>query len=502
MESDKPFGDKSQPFLAKPVAQPRVPLMAGQVIDGFRLEAHLHQGAMAQLWRVSAIDSPDPTPLIMKLPRAKGGADPSSIVGFEVEQLLLPALAGLHMPRFIAKGQLGGQPYVVMERITGPSLRPRVDAAPLPVKDVIDIGVRVATALHDLHRQHLVHLDVKPANIMFRPQVDGAGGEAVLIDFSVSHHDQLPDLQPEEFKLPAGSGPYASPEQAQSIRSDLRSDLFSLGVMLYHLLTGQFPFGEPDSLQALRERLYREPAAPRTLRPDCPAALQETILRCLEPQPAKRHQTGAQLAFELLNPDQVALTERALRRQRSGGVGVMRRWFSALGAEAAPHPVAAVQVARSPMVLVAVDVSVSEPAMLESLRVTAQRLLQAEPGARLTCITVLKTYRSAEDEALDKDSQAKQAQLMVELKHWARPMVLALKLPTDAPSGRVSFQVLQGADVALAIVDHARKNHVDHIVMGARSIGILRRYLGSVAIQVTAQADCSVTVARHIPPKR
>src|SRR5207237_7821580 len=114
--------------------------------------------------------------------------------------------------------------------------RPRLDQAPLPVPEIADIGAKVAAALHDLHRQHVVHLDVKPSNIMFRPS-----GEAVLIDFGLSRHDRLPDLLEEEFELPMGTAPYMSPEQVQFIRNDPRSDLFALGVMLYHLTTGERP---------------------------------------------------------------------------------------------------------------------------------------------------------------------------------------------------------------------------------------------------------------------
>jgi serine/threonine protein kinase len=126
---------------------------------------------------------------------------------------------------------------------------------------VIEIGARVATALHDLHRQHLVHLDVKPSNIMFRPD-----GTAVLVDFGLSRHDHLPDLLDEEFELPMGTGPYMSPEQVQFVRNDPRSDLFALGVMLYHFTTGQRPFGSARHVRGLRRRLYLDPVPPRALR--------------------------------------------------------------------------------------------------------------------------------------------------------------------------------------------------------------------------------------------
>jgi nucleotide-binding universal stress UspA family protein len=472
------------------------PLEPGQVIDGFLLDERTHQGGMAQLWRVSKIGSDDPLPLIMKVPRIKGGDDPATIVGFEVEQMVMPTLSGVHVPRFIATGDFTRQPYIVMERIEGESLKPRFDVAPIAIDEVVQIGAKVATALHDLHRQHVVHLDVKPSNIMFRP----AGGEAVLIDFGLSRHDHLPDLLEEEFELPMGTGPYMSPEQVQFVRNDPRSDLFALGVMLYHLVTGQRPFGAPTSVRGLRRRLYRDPLPPRTLRPDCPPWLQELILRCIEVQPERRHQSAAQLAFDLQHPDQVLLTERAQRSTRSGSLQVLRRWFQALGAQPAAGVSVRGQTTRSPIVMAAVDVSGADARLLDALLCAVQRLLRTEPGARLACVAVMKTNRVGMDEWVDKDGSSKHVNLLVQLKHWARPVLQAAGTTAaaaiDEQAGRVTFQVLEAPDVSGAILDYARKNQVDHIVMGARSSGGLRRYLGSVSAKVAAEADCSVTVVR------
>jgi len=138
----------------------------------------------------------------------------------------------------------------------------------------------------------------------------------------------------------------------------------------------------------------------------------------------------------------------------------------------------------------------AERELLDALRLTVERLLQTEPGARLACLAVMKTNRLAMDELLEADGSSKHVNLLVQLKHWARPLIQSLKLPTETQAGRVTFHVLEAPDAANAIIDYARKNQVDHIVMGARSSGMLRRYLGSVSTQVTAQADCSVTVVR------
>ncbi len=157
----------------------------------------------------------------------------------------MPRLSGPHVPKFVAAGDFAVQPYIVMERIAGKSLLPRLKKLPLPYAEVADLGVKIATALDALHRQHVVHLDIKPSNIVLRPS-----GEAVLLDYGLSHHEQLPDLMQEEFRVPFGTAPYMSPEQLKGIRSDPRSDQFALGVLLYFFSTGVRPFGEGETLGA------------------------------------------------------------------------------------------------------------------------------------------------------------------------------------------------------------------------------------------------------------
>ena len=475
------------------------PLEAGQIVDHFRLEERLHQGGMAALWRVTRLDAqgqPDAQtaglPLIMKVPRIKGGEDPATIVGFEVERMIMPMLSGPHVPKYIAKGDFTRQPYIVMEHIGGETLRPRLDHAPLSLDEVVEIGARVATALHDLHRQHVVHLDIKPSNILFRPD-----GTAVLIDFGLSRHDHLPDLLDEEFTLPMGTGPYMSPEQVQFVRNDPRSDLFALGVMLYHFTTGERPFGAPDSVRGLRKRLYLDPVPPRLLRPDCPPWLQEVILRCLEVKPEHRYASAAQLALDLQNPSQIALTRRAEKLSRSSLYTRWKRWFFAVGSEPQVAGVSAGdQLHKSPIIMAAVDVEGASEKLLEQLRETVRRIVVTEPGARLACVSVMRTARIGMDELVDKAGQSVHVKQLVNLKHWARPISKTLNLD----EGRLTFHVLEAPDAAAAIVEFARRTQVDHIVMGARGQSALRRYLGSVSSSVVAESDCTVTVVRASTP--
>lgn len=463
----------------------------GMIIDGFRLEEKLHKGGMATLWRVERVDAdgaaqpqPQPhTPLLMKIPITGDNDDPTAIVGFEVEQMIMPKLSGIHVPRFVASGDFTGHPYIVMEHIAGNSLRSHFDASPLPPDEVAAIGAKVATALHDLHRQHVIHLDLKPSNIMFR-----ASGEAILIDFGLSRHDKLPDLLAEEFRLPMGTAPYISPEQVLHIRNDPRSDLFALGALLYHLCTGERALGNPGSVRGLRRRLYRDAVPPRALNPQVQPWLQEIIMRCLEVNPAQRYESAAQLAFDLQNPEQVQLTTRADKLQRDGFVTVTKRWFRSIGIEALPRQSATEQLSQSPIVVAAIDLTQGSEALAETLRMTARRILQTEPGARLACVTVQKTNRIAMDVTVDKEGRNLHVKHLVGLKHWAR----SLNLPAE----KITYHVLEAPDPATAIVEYARINDVDHIVIGSRGSSTLRRYLGSVSSQVVAQADCTVTVVK------
>ena len=453
--------------------------LQGRTIDGFEVGEVLHEGGMARLYRVSRPGCD--APLLMKAPLLRAGEDPASIVSFEMEQMIMPRLTGPHVPRFVALAGFEAEPYIVMERIEGPSLSHRLREVPLPPDEVAAIGAAIADALDDLHRQHVVHLDVKPSNVMFRP--DGA---AVMVDYGLAHHDQLPDLMAEEFRLPYGSTPYMAPEQVLGIRHEPRSDLFALGVLMYQLATGETPFGEPQHLKGVKRRLWRDPVPPRRRQESIPPWLQEVILRCLEVNPDRRHPTAAQLAFDLRHPGQIVLTARAGRRRRDDFVTVLRRRLR-------PEPLAprrvgtAGRIAAAPILAVAIDLSQTNDELPDLLRNQVQKMLASRPGARLACLNVLRG--GAAQGAGDEAAQNRHVQCLLELRHWAAPLNLA--------EGRVTFHVLEAADAAEAILDYARANRVDHLVLGARENSLSRRLLGSVSGQVAAQAPCSVTVVRR-----
>jgi eukaryotic-like serine/threonine-protein kinase len=461
--------------MVKPSLEP------GSIVDGFRIEERTHKGGMATLWSVSR---PDITmAMLMKVPILGEGEDPAAIVSFEMEQMILPRLSGAHVPKFVAAGDLAVQPYVVMERIAGDTLLARLPDIPLPYTEVAEIGAKVAAALDDLHLQHVVHLDIKPGNIMFRPT-----GEAVLLDFGLSHHDHLPDLMQEEFRVPFGTAPYMSPEQLRGIRHDPRSDIFALGVLLYFLSTGELPFCGSETLRGMRRRLWRDPVPPRRLRADYPPWLQEIVLRCLEIKPAWRYPTAAQLAFDLSHPSDVKLTARSERLRRDPMTTVLRRRFNTDLMRPSAKSKCAAQLASAPIVAVAIDLGDESAALNDALRMTAERILSTFPSARLACLNVLKQGRITLDTVLDEHGHNKHVDRLAALKHWAQPLKLA--------EGRLTVHVLEAVDPASAILEFAQANRVDHILIGARQGSLLRTLLGSVSAKVAAEAPCTVTVVR------
>jgi serine/threonine protein kinase len=459
-------------------------LEAGSIVDGFLIEACVHRGGMATLWRVSR---PDATmPMLMKVPKLGEHADPAAIVSFEMEQMILPRLSGVHVPKFVSAGDFAVRPYIVMEFIPGKTLLAQLPDLPLPYEEVAEIGVKVTTALDDIHRQHVTHLDVKPSNIMFRPT-----GEAVLLDFGLSRHDHLPDLMQAEFHLPFGTAPYMAPEQLLGSRQDPRSDLFALGVLLYFFSTGVRPFGESETMYGMRRRLWRDPYPPRSLRPDYPPWLQEIVLRCIEADPAWRYPTASQVAFDLSHPDQVKLTARSERSRRDPLTTVLRRRFNTDLKRPRAKPALATQLASAPIVAVAVDLTEGAPALNNALRMTAGRILATLPSARLACLNVLKQGRITLDTTLDAQGHNKHLDRLVALRHWAEPLKLE--------ESRLTVHVLEAVDPASAILEFVEANRVDHLLIGARQDSLRRKLLGSVSAKIAAEAPCSVTVVR--PPR-
>ncbi len=468
-------------------------LEIGTELDGFRIGTCLHAGGMAHIYEVSYADErPAPFTMVMKVPRMTAGDGAENIVGFEVEHQILQVLQGMHVPRFVAAGDLEHLPYLVMEHVKGQTLQQVLDthtqAHTQPsIADTVRMGAAIARAAHSLHQQNTCHLDLKPANVLLHPQ-----GHAVLLDFGLSSHAHYPDLLAEELRKAVGSPAWIAPEQVVGVRGDPRSDIFAIGVMLYELATGELPFGNPQTDGGMRQRLWMDPTPPRRLRPELPEWLQEVVLRCLEPEAAKRYPSAAHLAFDLEHPDQVKVTKRGQQIEGTPFFTHFKRWLKAAGMHYQPSPLPSQQINEVPIVMVAVPHHEASDATLYSLRQAVARSLGIRPGARLAVVTVISPNQSSTSES-DKSETTLHRQYRSMLQQWAQPLDLA--------EHQTSYHVLESSDVANAIVRYAEGNHVSMIVMGAATHGLqMQRFVATVPIKVAMEAPCTVILVKQALP--
>jgi len=460
-------------------------IVPGETVDGFTVGPRLHEGGNGYIFRVTADGEHDPGyPLVMKEPGVGRGEPTLGVVSFEVEETILPRLTGPHVPRVAAVGTDPMRPYMVMEMIEGDGLAQLVARAPLPVPEVARIGSALADALHDVHRQNVVHHDIKPENFILR-----ADGTTVLLDFGFARHAELPDLLAEEDAyVGAGSAAYVSPEQLAGLRGDSRSDVFGLGALLYELATGTAPFGEPETFEGLADRRWRVPAPPRALAPNVPPWLQEVILHCLEPDPAQRTPSAAHVAFDLRHPDEVKLTARAERIDNPGFTEQLRHWWQARNAPivaAAPRTA----LARAPVIVVAVDTERIDDPRHDALRRATARIVSAHDDYRLILVSAIGAAPLGEGDTLEETASGRQLAHRHLLGAWFAPLKL--------PAARASLHVVEAADAADAILNIARTNNADLVVLGAPAPRERRfAWWRSTASGVAAEAPCSVHLVR------
>ncbi len=469
-------------------------LEPGTLIDGFEVGRCIHAGGMAHIYEVQHAPGPDGQrreaefPMAMKIPRMTAGDGAETILSFEVELMIMPSLTGPHVPRFVAAGDLSRLPYLVMEYIEGNTLEHWLEReAPLEPQEIARLGAAVAKAAHSLHKQNVCHLDIKPANVLIRPN-----GSAVFLDFGLSCHAHYPDLLAEEFRKAVGSPIWIAPEQVVGVRGDPRSDVFAIGVMLYQLATRETPFGEPATQAGMRQRLWMDPVPPRKRRPDLPEWLQEITLRCLEPEAGRRYGSASLLAFDLTNPDQVTVTARGKQTEGTGFWTHFKRWIRTAGKHYQPSPLPSRQIEEVPIVMVAIPHQDVSDATLYSLREAVGRSLGIRPGARLACVTVI-SHGEASSTDSERSETTLRRQHITRMKQWAEPLELN--------SHQASFHVLESGDVAEALLKYADTNNVNMIIMGAATHGLqMQRFVATVPIKVAMEAPCTVILVKQSLP--
>jgi serine/threonine-protein kinase len=275
----------------------------GSTLSHYRIVETLGHGGQATAFK--AEDLRLSRPVVIKALRPELASSEAARRRFEREATLCSALDNPHIQAVYDVGEADGLYYIVLQYVEGPTLKQFAGGRPLEPLSALSIAIQLADALAVAHGCGIVHRDLKPANIIVGP-----GGQARILDFGLAKM-----LVPEpgesggatpsrdepltEIGVPYGSMGYSSPEQAAGQAADHRSDIFSLGVVLYEMATGQPPFRGRHAVEVLSAVINAEPRPITELNPRAPLALRPILERALAKDPKDRYQTMAAFRDEL-----------------------------------------------------------------------------------------------------------------------------------------------------------------------------------------------------------
>lgn len=495
---------------------PLLELAPGSQIDGFVIEKQIGEGGMAVLHLARDAAGRQ---RVLKVPRRTLDTDPVAVVAFENELRLAHYLEDFphaHMP--VAQSD-GEQQYLVMDYIEGTDLYSHLrERGCLGELEAVALTKKIVQALAELHRRRIIHLDIKLSNIMITKD-----GGIRLIDFGLAHHLDLPDHIYECFQDPKGTPAYIAPEQFFGVRDEPRSDIFSIGTMLYEMTTSKLPFLDAHSALDVVNRIKRAPRNPRDYNPELSEAFADLVLTCLQNVPDRRFADMDALYAALTRleslappPSQAAdpgrptthpwrrsaapttegimarLTGEVMRVLRPGDgddhISDIKAWIAEHQQHHAPVPF---------RIVAALDSNPGKHGDKLNQEILAQAIRQArlQPSI-ITIVTVLRgaDIRLAADERecmeINADYQAVRARM--------------LRVIGAAGASGLSISVnIRGGDPVDGIANCVKDYEADLLVIGARDRNALSRLvLGSTAYKVLTTIKCPIIVTQEAESKR
>lgn len=287
------------------LAESHARLATGQSVGNYRVMALLGAGGMGEVYLTE--DTRLGRRVALKLLPAQFTTEPDRLHRFEREAR---AASSLNHPNIITiheVGQLEGEPFIITEFIEGKTLRQQMAAATMMLREALDVAIQVASALEAAHKAGIVHRDIKPENIMLRPD-----GLVKVLDFGLA---KLTESQPSgpgaepttmagvqtKTGLVMGTVTYMSPEQARGLAVDARSDIFSLGAVIYEMVAGRVPFQGATTSDVIVSILEREPAPLSRFAPGVPDELEQMVKKALAKDQEERYQLASDLLIDLRN---------------------------------------------------------------------------------------------------------------------------------------------------------------------------------------------------------
>ncbi|MGA8671409.1 MAG: serine/threonine-protein kinase [Terracidiphilus sp.] len=275
----------------------------GDQLDHYRLDDLVATGSHASIFR--GVDLKNGTVVAIKMPRVELELDPVFYERFRREQEIGQRLNHPSVMK-VLPGEHHSRDYIVMEWINGRSLRKILaEQGKLPQERATHMAIGICEAVAYIHSHGVVHRDLRPEHIM----VD-SNDHVKLINFGLALQVAANRITFTNLTRELQTVSYASPEEIKGLRCDARSDVYSIGVILYEMLTGRLPFGTDNSLAHINARLVKEPPSPRKIELSITPQMQQVIYRALEPAPVHRYSSAQELAHDLAHPQEVVVEER------------------------------------------------------------------------------------------------------------------------------------------------------------------------------------------------